>query len=143
MTRTRAAALAMLATGASVDQVAAKLGKSTRTIRRWVKSPELAGALAEAHVESIERCGAMLAHVGPAMLAAIVRIAQDESAPASARLAACRDILDRLGVGVRPAGASGDDDDRLAPVMFGNLSPEQRSWIPQEQPDEPPEGSLN
>lgn len=144
MTRSKAAALAMVCTGASIDQIATKLGKSPRTIRRWVRSPDFATAIADAHAESVERCGAMLAAVGPAMLAAVVKIAQDETAPAGARLAAARDLLDRLGVGVRPSVASDEDDyeHRLAPINVGWKPPAGDPWVPNEKREPDPE-SIN
>ena len=86
----------MLSVGKSTKDIAANLDRSEAWVRRWKKDPGVMSLVAELHSEAVETAKSVL--VSGTQKAASTIVDLMDTGPASIRLAAAKDILDRLGM---------------------------------------------
>jgi hypothetical protein len=89
----------LVAGGASMDEAATALGKSTRTLRRWKSRPKIASAIRARTQESMSLARATLASAANRAARELDRLCS-KAKPDAARVAACRAVLEnseRLG----------------------------------------------
>lgn len=85
---------AALAQGKSQIQAAAVVGAGVRTVRRWCTEPEFKEAIRTAQRESYDTAIARLVTCSSSAVVVLANIAADTEVSPSARVAACRVILD-------------------------------------------------
>jgi transposase-like protein len=91
--RERRAVEALLA-GASHEAAAAAAGVSPRTLRRWVRLPRFAAALRAAQAQAFDEALGVLRASALDGVHALREVASDCEAPAAARVAAARALLE-------------------------------------------------
>lgn len=87
-------AIAALIVNPSVSQAAASAGIAERTLWRWMSDPEFEQSYRQARQESVTSAIAKLQSVCTAAVDTLVDVMRDSTAPASARVAAARCVLD-------------------------------------------------
>lgn len=87
-------AVVSLSQGRSQTQTATSTGIGLRTIQRWCQQPEFQAAIRTAQKEAYDQAIAKLVVCSSGAVAVLGSIASDAANPASARVAACRAILD-------------------------------------------------
>ena len=88
----------LLLKGESVTQAAEIVGVHRVTAQRWSTDPDFAAAMVAAVADRHAAVVRRLRAVAPGMVDVLVEIASDQGAPASARVSAAREVLDRAGV---------------------------------------------
>lgn len=89
-------AVSLIASGERYGAVAAAVGVDVATVYRWRRLPEVRAAL-EAELDGLrEELRDGLVAAGRVALEALVHVASDLDSPASARVAAGRELLSRL-----------------------------------------------
>jgi hypothetical protein len=99
-----------LAEGGSLADCAARCGRSIRTIQRWAKLPAVQAAVKELAREHVSRARGVLAAGMVRAARSLVNMAGGESEADSAKVSACRAVLD-TAVGL---GELADVAERLA-----------------------------
>lgn len=117
MTGQRREAFDMLVQGESTTDVAAALGVSDRTVRRWRAEPAFAEALAAAGHDALEGARAVLRASAAELAEVLCEVAFDVRAPHAARVRAVEAALDRIGVEVDHPGPGGKWSLEKSPPM--------------------------
>lgn len=86
----------MLSVGKSTKEIAANLDRSEAWVRKWKKDPGVQGLVMQLHNEAVETAKSII--VSGTQKAASTLVDLMDTGPASIRLAAAKDILDRLGM---------------------------------------------
>ena len=86
--------LALIAAGSSITTAARTAGIHRNTVGYWLRSPDFANALAQAHYDQALRWREQAIALAPDALTTIQSILADPAAPAAARLKAAFTILD-------------------------------------------------
>jgi hypothetical protein len=87
-------AVIALAAGASKEDAAALAGISRSTLYEWLKEPALRGRVQAERQRLVDRAVGRLADASVHAADTLLQIASDTTAPASARVAAARGILE-------------------------------------------------
>jgi transposase-like protein len=91
--RKKEAAIAALLTQRNVEEAARAVDIGTQTLYRWMKEPEFEAAYRKARCAVYRQAIGRLQQASGAAVAALLKVAFDPDAPASARLAAADGIL--------------------------------------------------
>lgn len=91
-------AFKILANGGTVAEVAARLGVTDRSVRRWRSDPAFREALAEAGLDALEAARDALEAAAHDAADFLVELVQDTSRAPSVRLQAAVGVLDRIGI---------------------------------------------
>lgn len=86
----------MLALGKSTEYISANLSRSAAWVRKWKKDPGVVALVNELHTEAVE--GAKATIISGTQKAAATLVELVEQGPSTVRLAAAKDILDRIGM---------------------------------------------
>lgn len=78
----------------TLKEVAERNGIADSTLRRMRKTPEFQRILSDIRADAYERVFDAVCGAAPDSLQQLIKIANDEKAPASARVSACRSILE-------------------------------------------------
>jgi AcrR family transcriptional regulator len=89
----RQQAMELLARGLPPPDVAAQLGVSLRTVRRYLADDEILAELRRAQAERIEALLRAALQVAPQALLTLHQVAADPNAPERARVAAARAVI--------------------------------------------------
>ena len=89
-------AVELLAAGYSTRDVAAAVGASDRTIRRWLKRPDVVQALQEIQGEVWGSTVRKLRALGETAVATLGEVMRDQTAPPTARVGAARATLELI-----------------------------------------------
>jgi len=94
LTGKKAKAVELLAQGLSPVEVADKVGVSDRTVRRWVKRPEVANALRELQREALHGIARRLRALAQHATDALGHVLKSEDTPPAVRVSSARVILE-------------------------------------------------
>lgn len=86
----------MLSVGKSTKEIAENLDRSDAWVRKWKKDPGVVAMVNELHGEAVETAKSVI--ISGTQKAASTIVDLLDTGPASIRLAAAKDILDRLGM---------------------------------------------
>lgn len=90
----KAKAVELLAQGLSPSEVADKVGVSDRTVRRWVKRPEVAAALRELQQEALHGIARRLRALAQHATDALGHVLKSEDTPPAVRVSSARAVLE-------------------------------------------------
>jgi len=94
LTGKKAKAVQLLAQGLSPVEVADKVGVSDRTVRRWVKRPEVAAALRELQQEALHGSARRLRALAQHATDALGHVLKSPHTPPAVRVSSARVILE-------------------------------------------------
>jgi len=94
LTGKKAKAVELLAQGLSPGEVADKIGISDRTVRRWVKRPEVADALRELQREALHGIARRLRALAQHATDALGHVLKSEQTPPAVRVSSARAVLE-------------------------------------------------
>ena len=94
LTGKKAKAVELLAQGLSPSEVADKVGVSDRTVRRWVKRPEVAEALRELQREALHGIARRLRALAQHATDALGHVLKSEDTPPAVRVSSARAVLE-------------------------------------------------
>jgi hypothetical protein len=103
------AAIALLAEGKTIDEVARELAIGRTTLYRWRTTPLFAAALAQATAYGLEAAQERLRCLRENALDVLERLLTDAQTPAAVQLAAAREVMDRTGLDARTEQRAEDD----------------------------------
>lgn len=86
----------MLSVGKSTQEIADNLDKSTGWVRKWKKDPGVVSLVNELHMEAVASAKATIVSHTSKAASTIVELM--DTGPATVRLAAAKDLLDRVGM---------------------------------------------
>ena len=110
------AALAALLSEATVDEAAEKAGISAATLYRWLDDPEFRDRYRGARRQVVEHAVSVLQQAASKAVNVLVTIAEDSTAPSSARVSAAKSILDQAFRGLEVIDLAAEVDDLKAAV---------------------------
>ena len=93
LTSVQTRAITLFAGGASLPEVAAMVGKSNRTLYRWLKQPDFAGKLNEATDRQFTVARRRLAAGMQTAIDTLINVAENEDMPPAVRVRASSEIL--------------------------------------------------
>ena len=93
-------AIAALLRFGTIEQAAESIGVAEVTLRRWLKDPGFRSAYQEARRQVVEHATAQLQQLSNSLTKTLKAIEKDEKAPPSARVVACRTVLELAQRGV-------------------------------------------
>ena len=94
LTGKKAKAVELLAQGLSPAEVADKIGVSDRTVRRWVRRPEVAEALRELQREALHGIARRLRALAQHATDALGHVLKSEDTPPAVRVSSARAVLE-------------------------------------------------
>lgn len=94
--RLKESAIIALLTAPSIEEAAQTAGVSDTTIYRWLKLPEFQAELKEARRQAVNLAISKLQQSTASAVKVLQDVAENEDAPASARVSAARIILDQV-----------------------------------------------
>ena len=94
LTGKKAKAVELLAQGLSPSEVADKVGVSDRTVRRWVKRPEVAEALRELQREALHGIARRLRALAQHATDALGHVLKSENTTPAVRVSSARAVLE-------------------------------------------------
>jgi len=94
LTPKQAKALGALLHESTLEKAAAACGTSESTLIRWLKDEKFKAAYRDAKREIVAHATTLLQRACGAAVEVLVKVATDETAPASSRVSAARTILD-------------------------------------------------
>jgi transposase-like protein len=116
-------AIAALLTQRTVEEAARSSGVSTRTLLRWVKTPEFDQAYREARRAAFTQSVARLQQASSAAATTLLKAMIDPGAPASVRVRAAESILSHAGKAIELE----DLDSRIAELERAAASTHRRT----------------
>jgi len=94
LTGKKAKAVELLAQGLSPSEVADKVGVSDRTVRRWIKRPEVAEALRELQREALHGIARRLRALAQHATDALGHVLKSPDTPPAVRVSSARVVLE-------------------------------------------------
>ncbi len=84
----------------TIEEAAKSIGIAEATLSRWLKDPDFRSAYQEARRQTVEQATATLQQLTNSVAKTLKAIVEDDKAPASARVMACRTVLEMAQRGV-------------------------------------------
>jgi len=97
LSRLQDQAIAALLAKSSIEDAAAELNITAKTLRNWLADAGFAAAYRQARRDLVSQVAARLQNAAGEAVAALVAIVRDPEAPASARVSGARTILEFTG----------------------------------------------